>query len=186
MAAAFFSAAEAGRLRLAVSAGLALVTFAYTFRIADHQDVGRLLGYELMQSVVVLAGAIAAGDALRSRRRGKAEQERLARETVARKQEEALRIIETERSQIARDVHDVVAHTIAVIRLHADIAAETVTDDPETATAAVTQISAAARSAMDELRDSLARIAAAADQGAHRRRSAAGAHGFTDPARSHP
>src|SRR5699024_9811860 len=158
LAGAFFSTAEAGRIRLSVTTGTILVAFAYIFRIADGQDASRLLGYELPSTIVILAGAIAAGDALRSRRRQRREDRKMAELAAQNREQEALRIVESERNRIARDVHDVLGHTVAIIQLQAGIASETMSDDPATADEALTHIATASRSAMDELQFSLARL----------------------------
>jgi len=164
LAGAFFSTAEAGRIRLAVTTGTILVAFAYIFRIADGQDASRLLGYELPSTIVILAGAIAAGDALRSRRRQRREDRKMAELAAQNREQEALRIVESERNRIARDVHDVLGHTVAIIQLQAGIASETMSDDPATADEALTHIATASRSAMDELQFSLARLRSGQDE----------------------
>lgn len=158
LAAAFFSTAEAGKIRFTAVTGMLLVAYAYGYRLSADQDVGRLLGYELSLTIVILTGAVAAGDAVRLRRRRRAEAEQMAALTAQTKEQEALRIVETERSHLARDVHDVLGHTVSVIQMQADIATEAFRDDPVAAEAALNQIGSASRSAMDELRSSLKRL----------------------------
>lgn len=156
LAAAFFSAAEGGKLRFAIGTGIAVTVFAYGYRILwDHQDLARTVAFDLIVSIVVIGGAIAGGDALRSRRRARADALRREELLAARQRQETLRRIETERGDIARDVHDVLAHTIALISVQADVAQETLRDDPDVAAAAVANVRAASSSAMKELRESL-------------------------------
>jgi signal transduction histidine kinase len=74
-------------------------------------------------------------------------------ETVkARAEEDARRQVSAERLRIARELHDVVAHTMATINVQAGVAAHVVADRPEAATAALTAIKTASRDGLRELR----------------------------------
>lgn len=80
--------------------------------------------------------------ALRARANRRA-QERAEEETA----------VEAERNRIARDMHDVVAHSLAVVIAQADGARyATAADDPEAAPAALGAISSTARSALSDVR----------------------------------
>lgn len=57
-----------------------------------------------------------------------------------------------ERMRIARELHDVTAHTLAVVAVQAGVAAEIQRDDPDGARAALETVRQAARDAMAELR----------------------------------
>lgn len=57
-----------------------------------------------------------------------------------------------ERAAIARELHDVVAHAVSVIVIHAQVGERAVDDDPETVRKMLGSIEASARSAMDDLR----------------------------------
>ncbi|MFC9426129.1 sensor histidine kinase [Streptomyces sp. NPDC056987] len=97
-----------------------------------------------------LAGA--AGDAVRSRRafvdaiRERAERAERTRE------EEARRRVAEERLRIARDLHDVVAHHIALVNVQAGVASHVMDKRPDQAKEALAHVRAASRSALDELR----------------------------------
>ena len=56
IAAALFSAAEAGHIRVGIIVSAVLVTLSLYFQIVSGQDVGQLLGYEL-PPVIALMGA---------------------------------------------------------------------------------------------------------------------------------
>jgi signal transduction histidine kinase len=58
----------------------------------------------------------------------------------------------TERMRIARELHDIVAHTVAVIGVQARVAADTLDDNPAQARVALDVISTATREATAELR----------------------------------
>ncbi|AXE26099.1 two-component sensor histidine kinase [Streptomyces globosus] len=96
--------------------------------------------------------AAAAGDAVRSRRafvdaiRERAERAERTRE------EEARRRVAEERLRIARDLHDVVAHHIALVNVQAGVAAHVMDRRPDQAKEALAHVRDASRSALNELR----------------------------------
>ncbi|MEU7042335.1 sensor histidine kinase [Streptomyces varsoviensis] len=97
-----------------------------------------------------LAGA--AGDAVRSRRAFVAEiQERAVRAERTR-DEEARRRVAEERLRIARELHDVVAHHIALVNVQAGVASHVMDSRPDQAKQALAHVREASRSALDELR----------------------------------
>ncbi|NUS13518.1 MAG: two-component sensor histidine kinase, partial [Streptomyces sp.] len=96
--------------------------------------------------------AAAFGDALRSRRAYAASAaERERREELAR-EEEARRRVAEERLRIARELHDVVAHQIALANVQAGVAAHVLDRRPDQARQALAHVREASRSALDELR----------------------------------
>jgi signal transduction histidine kinase len=68
------------------------------------------------------------------------------------REQEAQRRAEQERMRIARDLHDVVAHTLTTINVQAATAAELLDRDPGHARGALETIEDASRDAIDELR----------------------------------
>ncbi|MCB5167148.1 histidine kinase [Streptomyces bambusae] len=96
--------------------------------------------------------AAAAGDAVRSRRafvdaiRERAERAERTRE------EEARRRVAEERLRIARDLHDVVAHHIALVNVQAGVAAHVMDKRPDQAKEALAHVREASRTALGELR----------------------------------
>lgn len=73
--------------------------------------------YELPVSMTLLAAVIAFGDAVRSRRSISAKSRRQHIEEERQREREAARLVEQERLRIARELHDVLAHTRAVISI---------------------------------------------------------------------
>ena len=102
--------------------------------------------------------ATAAGDAVRNRRaynlarqeRATALEERAERAERALEEEARRRVIE-ERMRIARELHDVVAHHIAVINVQAGVAAHLLRDNPTGAEEALTHVRRGAASVLHEL-----------------------------------
>lgn len=96
--------------------------------------------------------AAAAGDAVRSRRafvdaiRERAERAERTRD------EEARRRVAEERLRIARELHDVVAHHIALVNVQAGVASHVMDNRPDQAKEALAHVREASRSALEELR----------------------------------
>jgi len=101
-------------------------------------STGSLADAALMVSLVLL------GDAVRSRRA-------LTGEVAERLRREADRRVAEERLRIARELHDVLAHTVAVITVQAGVAGDVLDDDPGEARRALRAIRAASREALAEL-----------------------------------
>lgn len=105
---------------------------------------------------VLFAGAL--GDAVRSQRahvatlRERAERAERTREAVARQR------VAEDRLAIARDLHDVVAHQIAVINLHAGVASSALPDRPDDADTSLRVIRRASRTVLTEIGDLLAAL----------------------------
>ncbi|MEU8622118.1 histidine kinase [Streptomyces sp. NPDC048623] len=96
--------------------------------------------------------AAAAGDAVRSRRAFVAAIRERAERAERSREEEARRRVAEERLRIARDLHDVVAHHIALVNVQAGVAAHVMDKRPDQAKEALAHVRAASRSALDELR----------------------------------
>ncbi|MCW7945368.1 histidine kinase [Streptomyces hygroscopicus] len=157
------------RAPVAMSAVVALYAVAATTDRPTTWRVG-LLTMTVLTGAAMLAGplpwyaqenlglfawtgmAAAAGDAVRSRRafvhaiRERAERAERTRE------EEARRRVAEERLRIARDLHDVVAHHIALVNVQAGVAAHVMDKRPDQAKEALAHVREASRSALNELR----------------------------------
>ncbi|MFB9568521.1 sensor histidine kinase [Saccharopolyspora hordei] len=82
---------------------------------------------------------------------------RVQREAVARERAEQLRQrVDDERLRIAREVHDVVGHGLAAIKMQADVALHVLAKKPEQAQVALEAISRTSSEALEELRATLA------------------------------
>lgn len=110
-----------------------------------------VFGPELLAGLAWPALAVAAGDAVRSRREAIAAAEERAARAEATREEEARRRVAEERLHIARELHDVVAHQIAVINVQAGVAAHLLTADPDRALEALGTVRSSARSVLEEL-----------------------------------
>ncbi|MFD7135031.1 sensor histidine kinase [Streptomyces sp. NPDC059894] len=157
------------RAPVAMAAVIALYTVASTTDRPTTLRAG-LLTMTVLTGTAMLAGPLpwyaqdnlallawtgigaTAGDAVRSRRavvqaiRDRAERAERTRE------EEARRRVAEERLRIARDLHDVVAHHIALVNVQAGVAAHVMDRRPDQAKEALAHVREAGRSALDELR----------------------------------
>ena len=151
-ATALYSAAEVGRTWWAVGAGVVLVTVAAYARVEEGLPTAYIFSYELLTNVALVATAIALGVSVRLRAEAQFHQDRLREVTAAEQEREAEHRVQVERMRIARDLHDVVGHTMSVVAVHANVAAEAVGRDDVAARRTVDQIRDATSATMRELR----------------------------------
>ncbi|WP_225846726.1 sensor histidine kinase [Streptomyces sp. HPF1205] len=155
---AFFSAVAAGHRR----AVLIIAAVAY----AGHAVVGQWLyrwlppahdhGASWAEESGVAAwllAVLAAAELYRLRR------EQIARERREREEAERRRV-DGERMRIARELHDVLAHSISVINVQAGVALALMDERPEQARTALTTIKAASKEALGEVRQVLSTLRA--------------------------
>jgi signal transduction histidine kinase len=97
------------------------------------------------------AGAVFLGEVLRTRRTRLAELQERARALERTREEEARRRLAEDRLQIARDLHDGVAHAMTTINVQAGAAAHVMDRHPEAAKDALVAIRRASGDVLDEL-----------------------------------
>jgi signal transduction histidine kinase len=100
--------------------------------------------------------AVLLGEVVRGRRELRSEYAAQQARAVAEREREAVRRVAQERLRIARDVHDVVAHTMAAVNVQMGVAAAALDRRPDAARAALDQARASSREALRELRASVA------------------------------
>jgi signal transduction histidine kinase len=116
--------------------------------------VGVPAGWATPENAGVLAVfgmATALGDAMRSRRGYLADAEERARRAEQTRDQEAQRRVAEERLRIARELHDVVAHHIAVITVQAGAAVHLLEQQPEQVHPALAHIRQSADAVLKEL-----------------------------------
>jgi signal transduction histidine kinase len=99
--------------------------------------------------------AVAAGTASRHRRAYLAEVQARADRAEADREAEACRRVTEERLRIARDLHDVLGHHLALIHIQARVAAHALDGAAGPATRALDHVCAASRSALTDLGDTI-------------------------------
>jgi signal transduction histidine kinase len=108
-----------------------------------NADMGRVA------ATIAFAAAAIAVDALSSRRRA---QRDLAEQAELTELEQARRAVLTERTRIARELHDVVAHHMSLIAVRAETAPYRLSEVDEPARAEFLALSGAAREALTDMR----------------------------------
>jgi signal transduction histidine kinase len=96
--------------------------------------------------------AVAAGLGIGRLRHSSVQLERRAEDAETRQQQEAERAVERERTRIARELHDVIAHSVSVMVVQASAAENVLDTDPAGARAALGHVQAAGREALEEMR----------------------------------
>ncbi|GIH18791.1 two-component sensor histidine kinase [Rugosimonospora africana] len=99
-----------------------------------------------------MAAAVCLGLAVSSRRAYIAAIQDRAERAERTREEEARRRVDVERLRIARELHDVVAHTMATINVQAAAAAHLLVDPPPQAAEAIAAIRSASKEGLRELR----------------------------------
>src|SRR5215469_15177213 len=111
-------------------------------------------------TVLVLSVLVAApwvlGYAIRTRRAYIAELKARAARLEAEEGERAARAVVDERLRIARELHDVIGHSISLIAIQSEAAARSARSNPDAVPAFLSRISAASRQALAEMRGVLA------------------------------
>jgi signal transduction histidine kinase len=110
---------------------------------------------DLVRGAAVLAVAAAIGDATRNRRAYVAEVERRAAEAERTAEEQAIRRVDEERLRIARELHDVTAHSLSIVAVQSGVALHVLDTDAEAARTALTAIRETSRDSLQELRGML-------------------------------
>ncbi|MFE0788331.1 sensor histidine kinase [Streptomyces mutabilis] len=132
------------RVTVEVLALTALATYVLQGAVGglNYQPTGQL-------AVILFAVVAVLGTALRGRREARAE---LVQQTSLTAEERARRTVLEERSRIARELHDVVAHHMSVISIQAQVAPHLVKDPPDELKENLAGIRENALEALTELR----------------------------------
>jgi signal transduction histidine kinase len=123
--------------------------------VASATVIDRPDGFDyptFVSMIAFLAAAVAAGVVIRNRERIFVDTERRAAKAEAEQIAEAQRAVVRERSRIAREMHDVVAHSMSVIAVQAAAGREIVHKNPDKAADVFERIESVGREALDELR----------------------------------
>jgi signal transduction histidine kinase len=107
---------------------------------------------DVTSTLLLAAAAWFAGDSVRTRRAYQAGLVGQAEERQRREADQAQRTLVEERLDIARELHDVVAHSLSVIAIQSGVGRLVIDTQPEEARAALEAVERTSRSALDELR----------------------------------
>jgi signal transduction histidine kinase len=112
----------------------------------------RLGPSEVLAEIVFVVGAWSIGDAVRSRRAYVRSIEEKAERLEREREQEALRVAAEEKARIARELHDVVAHSLSVVLVQASAAEDVFESAPGQSRQALRAVSETARAALLDLR----------------------------------
>ena len=132
-----------------------LVASIVVFNVLSLLDVPDLQTSDLLQAFALLVVAWALGDAIRSRRAQQAERLRLAEQEAASAHEQSARAVIEERLRIARELHDVVAHSMSLIAVQAGVGGHVIRTDVDAAERALEVIAETSRKALTQTRSML-------------------------------
>jgi signal transduction histidine kinase len=151
LAVPLYAAALAGRMRWAVGAAIASIAGATFFPLLQDHLAATAAVRGLLPQAALLAALILLGETVRSHRALTAEAARAAERTLRDHARGADQRVTGERLRIARELHDVLAHTLAAAAIQASVASDTIEDDPITSRAAMDGVRASCREARVEL-----------------------------------
>lgn len=134
-------------LRTAVVAGLA----SGVVSVIAGKDVAQPQGAPLLEMLWPLVPLLL-GEVVRGRRELMKEYADRAERAEADREREARRKVDQERVRIARELHDVVAHTVSAMTVQAGLALDALDSRPEVARTAMRQVRTSGKEAVRELR----------------------------------
>ena len=151
---ALYTVASHGTRRQTVAlAGGSLLLAVVIAMLFDTGDEGIFARF--FQEFSLFATALAIGDAVRSRREAIGAMRERAERAEREQDLEARRRVDEERVRIARDVHDVVAHSMATISTQASVGLHIGREDPERALNTLESIKQVSTRALHDLRSAL-------------------------------
>ena len=118
------------------------IALAVGYEVLAHTAVGwhrdNSLSISILLAMVAVTGAILAA--------------RRSQDLVEARRENARLAVEEERNRVARDLHDILGHSLTVIRVKAELAARLVDLDPDKARAEAEAVESLAREALADVR----------------------------------
>jgi signal transduction histidine kinase len=145
---ALFSVANHARWGVSVYAAAITATLLPVSFVLDWHNHGQVNLSDLPYNYVLFGAAWILGDNLRRQR----EQAQLAMRLAAAEEERSRHAVADERVRIARELHDVVAHTLSVIVLQAGAGRRLAPQQPERAASVLGGIEALGRDALGDMR----------------------------------
>lgn len=139
--------------RRAIPYAVLATTISFVVAFTRGVDNGGLLPHLLYLSWAI--GAVLLGDAVANRRQYLLSLEERARYLEETREEEARRRVAEERLRIARDLHDVVAHSLASINIQSGAGLHVIDKHPEQARDALLAIKAVSKEALEDFRATL-------------------------------
>jgi signal transduction histidine kinase len=159
LVAIFFLTVSGNRRRTILA--LAFVVAPFTAAAMLSGDVGSLTTAAGVIGWMVAAALL--GEAVTNRRALEAEYLRRIETAAAEQHAEMERRIAQERLRIARDMHDVLAHTVTAMSIQAAVASDALELDPDATARALANLRRQARQAVDDVRISIESLRSATE-----------------------
>jgi signal transduction histidine kinase len=144
---ALYTVAVQGDRRRSVLVGVVAVTWSGVLGFTSDDPLGARGGSPVLEMLVPVVPLLL-GEAVRSRRE-------LATHAATEQEREATRRVDAERTRIARELHDVLAHTLAAVNVQTAAAAAAIDTRPDIARESLAQARASTKAALAELRATL-------------------------------
>ena len=155
---ALYTVAALGDRRRSITVAVVAATWAASVSIVAGSPSGTPLAEAAWPVLALLLGEV-----VRNRREQLAAYADRAARAEADGDAEARRRVQDERLRIARELHDIVAHTVAAMNVQAGLAADAFDTRPDLARRAIGQVRASGREALAELHATVALLRDSAD-----------------------
>ena len=142
-------ACELSRVEAAIAVVLAVAGLLFA---EAPSRTASLAFFTRATNIALVAAAALGGYAYRTHRAYVDAVEQRAEEAERSRETEAARRVEEERVRIAREVHDITAHSLSAVSIQAAAAERLVDRDPAAAKEAIAAVRATAKSALDDIR----------------------------------
>ena len=140
---------ECSRVEAGVALGVSVVGLAI---VGQGGSSAAMWFWSYVQNVVFMVAAATGGFALRAHREYVRAAEQRAEEAERTREEVAARRVEEERVRIAREVHDITAHSLSAVSIQLAAAERLIERDPAAAKESVSTARKTAKGALDEIR----------------------------------
>ncbi len=148
---ALYQVAAQGDRRRTVRTAVVAAVASGVVAVVSGQEEGRPFPSPVMEMIWPLVPLLL-GEVVRGRRELTAYYAERARRAERERELEAARRVRAERVRIAREVHDIVAHTVSAMTVQAGVALDALDRRPDLARSALRQVRASGREAVRELR----------------------------------
>ena len=147
---ALYAIAVSGPIRQTVFAALVLEFGVLLVSIDHHGIAAKIFGFIFLSGLTTAAAVL--GTNVQTRRAYLREIEERAARLESERDQKAQLAVAAERARVAREMHDIVAHNLAVMVALTDGAALTMETNPQRATMALNEASNAGRTALHDMR----------------------------------
>ncbi|WP_261428564.1 sensor histidine kinase [Xiamenia xianingshaonis] len=147
---AIYTIVEERGISQGVAAGIiAVIGLLFVVPLDDPTSVAVFTRF---QNIAFVVTAVIAGYAYRTHRAYVKATEARAAEAERTREEEAARRVEEERVRIAREVHDITAHSLSAVAVQAAAAERLIDRNPQAAKEAIATVRATAKTSLDDIR----------------------------------